>query len=433
MAWQNNPFFDTLRVLGLLEGDDQQPTNAPVMQRRTPVVDPGIGGLPGGPEARGILEADPAMSPAPPAPVLDPTQYPSGDPEMMPYWDEMQREARLSSMMDMGMKLAAMGQEIPATQRAELMANSDMGSSYPRNLYNLAQARLMAGKTPGEKGSGMRSQLETINGRVKLVNMDTGDIIADLGEGNKASQAAEPPKWQSEFDKEFSKAEAKAADALVQAGDAAPGMIQTLEVLREVAKGAPQGRLAQYSGVVTSIMEDMGASPAAIEAFTGLDPNSAAYQDAFNKIVNEMTIGKIGPGGFPAQNFSNADLQFLKDAMPALASRPEANDLKVEIAIRAAKVQQEAKDSWRAYVAEARARGQSPDWNEWNMMWAEELNGRPSILEDLAPQIEALARGGPAPAPGPAPEPGNTGGPPPGVDPEVWEEMTPEERAAWQS
>ena len=54
-----------------------------------------------------------------------------------------------------------------------------------------------------------------------------------------------------------------------------------------------------------------------------LDPKSIGSAQAFNAIVGDLVIGKIGAGGFPSNNFSNTDRTFLTDTVAKLGDDPE--------------------------------------------------------------------------------------------------------------
>lgn len=105
-----------------------------------------------------------------------------GQPMPNPYGlpDEMVAAARQQSMMGVGSQLlaAAMARD-PRTRSAALAGIGD-AADMSRPLYNMAQAKLMA--TPRERET--RTAIADVDGRSALINMETGEVIQDLGAAN---------------------------------------------------------------------------------------------------------------------------------------------------------------------------------------------------------------------------------------------------------
>jgi hypothetical protein len=96
--------------------------------------------------------------------------------------------------------------------------------------------------------------------------------------------------------------------------------------------------------------QDLGISPETLESF-GIPKNFVGDANSFESATAAMLVGKIGSGGFPSANFSNADREFLERTLPRIATDPRGNRIMVETAkrIASAKIDKvRAYRQWRA-------------------------------------------------------------------------------------
>ena len=98
------------------------------------------------------------------------------------------------------------------------------------------------------------------------------------------------------------------------------------------------GALAQQLGVPDSVMSNLG-----------LDRNAVAAGESIRGLTNQLLIGMIGSGGFPAQNFSNADRESLERALVSVANTPGGNRLIIATLRNAARVDQQVGQEWLRY------------------------------------------------------------------------------------
>lgn len=98
------------------------------------------------------------------------------------------------------------------------------------------------------------------------------------------------------------------------------------------------GALAQQLGVPDSVMANLG-----------LDRNAVAAGESIRGLTNQMLIGMLGSGGFPAQNFSNADRESLERALVSVANTPGGNRLIIATLRNAARVDQQVGQEWLRY------------------------------------------------------------------------------------
>jgi GH24 family phage-related lysozyme (muramidase) len=135
------------------------------------------------------------------------------------------------------------------------------------------------------------------------------------------------------------KARAKAGvEAEVEANKAASSAGQELQQLAglqarlERLKTGPTAPLARTAAMWA---QDLGISPETLESF-GIPKNFVGDSNSFESATAAMLVGKIGSGGFPSANFSNADREFLERTLPRIATDPRGNRIMVETAKRIA-------------------------------------------------------------------------------------------------
>lgn len=319
---------------------------------------------------------------------------------------EIMSMARNQALTGVGGQLLAAGFSRDPRARAQALAGISEAGDVSRPIYNMAQARLMS--MPKERET--RTATEEVNGRILLVDMETGETIRDLGAAPARKDGNGISINMGANEGEFQKVRAKAlGDRLTLFEDgaiAAPEKIGRLQTLGEILSGVEQGMFAEQQGQVVSALTALGAPPAAIETLTGLDPSLPASQQAAKKIIAEMTMAQIGPGGFPAQNFSNADLQFLRDGQVSINALPEANSLRIKMGIIVEQAKMDANAAWENYrmqAAEA-GMGENEAFQQFQRDYRKKLeadaaSGK-SYFADLQEEIDALkARGTPPAAP----------------------------------
>lgn len=270
---------------------------------------------------------------------------------------EMLAAARNQAQLGIGSQLMAAGFARGPNARAQAIAGLADAGDMSRPLYNMAQAKLMA--TPRERET--RTATEEVGGRLLLIDMDTGETIRDLGPAPARAKDGginiNMGPNESKFADERGKALSARLTTFEDGAIAAPEKIGRLETLGQILDGIEQGMFAEQQGQIVSALTALGAPAQAIETLTGLDPNLPASQQAAKKIIAEMTMAQIGPGGFPAQNFSNADLQFLRDGQVSINALPEANRLRIKMGIIVEQAKMDANAAWEEYSARAAEQG----------------------------------------------------------------------------
>lgn len=159
------------------------------------------------------------------------------------------------------------------------------------------------------------------------------------------------------------------------------GQIEALMQRVETGKMAPArmnlGAWGKAMGVNEDVLRGMG-----------LDPTTVGDAQALNAIAGRMVIDMIGAGGFPANNFSDADRQFITGTVPQLANDPRGNKLIMEAARRTAQLDIQKAKEWRDW----KKANKSGSFDDFEMLWADKV-GSKNHFADLAEQANAITGG----------------------------------------
>jgi hypothetical protein len=218
-------------------------------------------------------------------------------------------------------------------------------------------------------------------------NTRTGEIKAIGGGGVTINQ----PAGETEEQKVLGKARGEAQTALRDAAAKAPDNIAKLNLLGDLTAGVKTGATANVQGQAISLAKAAGVSDETIKRLGG-DPNLPATAEAINKVVNELTVGLIGPGGFPANSFSNADREFLEKIFPSIRNQPEANQIAIEVMKRTEMRKAQKQAEWRAYSARMRAEGKKANFDDFEDEYVDRLNAKEKEGNSLFAGLAELAR-----------------------------------------
>ncbi|MFA5952769.1 MAG: hypothetical protein WC807_21115 [Hyphomicrobium sp.] len=121
--------------------------------------------------------------------------------------------------------------------------------------------------------------------------------------------------------------------AMIAAANSATGNLASLTRVQTLLDQIDQGKLAPSRMSISAWAKSFGVNDDFAKSL-GLDPKKVGDAQAVQSLVNELVIGKLGPGGFPSNNFSDADRSFLTDIFPKLGNDPRANKILIETAKR---------------------------------------------------------------------------------------------------
>lgn len=181
----------------------------------------------------------------------------------------------------------------------------------------------------------------------------------------------------------------KRAVEIEESAARAPEQLSKLNLLGTLLDKATTGRLGPAEATVGAWLQAFNIDPGKV----GLNPNQPIAAEAVEKIVNELTVGMIGQGGFPANNFSDADRAFLRNIFPTISGRPEANRIALEARKRALQLTMDVADAWGEYQARAEGSGHRASFGGFERFYRAKVRDRDSF-GDLREQIANLPQSG---------------------------------------
>lgn len=154
----------------------------------------------------------------------------------------------------------------------------------------------------------------------------------------------------------------KAAATVHSGARSAETQLAQLDRLDALMQQAKTGKLTPAESTAGAWMQALGIDPAK----AGIDPNAAMVGQGFESIANKMVTGMIGGGGFPANNFSDADRAFLTKTMPQLSNTPEGNQMIMQSMRAEAQRNIEKERLWLAAKKQGKTYADfQGDWNNY--------------------------------------------------------------------
>jgi hypothetical protein len=157
--------------------------------------------------------------------------------------------------------------------------------------------------------------------------------------------AVNGPQQESAFRSEYGKELGTQAATIHTDAEAARNTLARLGQLNSLLTDFDSGKLAPFKSTVGAWAQSLGISNDALSSM-GIKPTDPINAQAVTAITNSMTTGLIGHGGFPANNFSDADRKFLQQTMPQISNTPGANSIISQAMQRAAERQVQKEDMW---------------------------------------------------------------------------------------
>lgn len=204
---------------------------------------------------------------------------------------------------------------------------------------------------------------------------------------NKASGASSvniDQRAQTEEEKALGQAAGKRAGEMMAAAASGTKQLQRLGQLEALMKNVETGRLQPGRMTMAALGKSLGVNEDFLRGI-GLDPAQVGDAQALNSITGRMVVDMIGSGGFPANNFSDADRAFITGTVPSLANDPRGNKLIMEVAKRTAQIDIEKAKAWRDW----RKTNKGGSFDDFEVDWNEKL-GSKDRFADLAKQAEAI-------------------------------------------
>lgn len=160
-----------------------------------------------------------------------------------------------------------------------------------------------------------------------------------------APQVAIDQRGQSTYDQERGKTAAAAVGTIESQAAAAPGTLRQLDQLERASQGFQTGAGAGARMTVGKIAQALGIKDDALPA--GLNKDAIASGEQIQSVTGQLVMSQIGSGGFPANNFSDADRAFLERIQPGIERTPQGNRILIGVLRANAQRNAEIGQAWR--------------------------------------------------------------------------------------
>lgn len=186
--------------------------------------------------------------------------------------------------------------------------------------------------------------------------------------------------------KAFGEAASKRAGETMAAAGAASKGLMSLSRIEGLLGQVEQGKIQPARMSISAWAKSMGLNDEVAQSL-GLDPKGVGSAQALQSLVAESVLGKIGSGGLPANNFSDADREFLVSIFPRIANDPRANKILVETARRVYQQDIAKAKAYQAFKRNPANKGQG--FADFEVEWADKT-AQQDIFGDLRRQTEEI-------------------------------------------
>jgi len=184
---------------------------------------------------------------------------------------------------------------------------------------------------------------------------------------------------ENQFSKTLNEQWGKEAADVSAAANSARDRITSVQQFMALADKVKTGKLQPTLQEVSGWAQSLGIKPESL----GIDPNTATAGQVMDKIQNRLAMQNIGPGGLPANNFSEADRKFVQATTVNKANTPEANRLISQIGIAADRRALQKDRMW----TDAYSKG--INWPTFKKQWSEYVDSTPLFPKMDSPEQAA--------------------------------------------
>lgn len=215
------------------------------------------------------------------------------------------------------------------------------------------------------------------------------DDFTTWDRGNKAAGKTEitvDNRAENEENKAAGKGAGERRATMFASAGAAHKTLANLSRVEGLLNQVSQGKMQPARMTISAWAKSMGLSDD-VATSLGLDPKGVGSAEALQALTSEMVIGKIGSGGFPANNFSDADRSFLLGTVQQLGNDPRANKIITETARRMANLDIERAKEYQAWKKDpANANGGFEDFE----LYFSDKMARRDVFGDLRREAEQI-------------------------------------------
>jgi hypothetical protein len=156
---------------------------------------------------------------------------------------------------------------------------------------------------------------------------------------------------ETSFDRERGKTLAERASDWEAASTRSAQTLGRLQRFEALNQQFTTGAGANISLTAGQVAQRLGI-PDAVLGTLGIARDQVAAGEGLRSLTSQMLVGLLGSGGFPSNNFSNADRDMLERALPALANSPNGNAVIINILRASAERDRTIGAAWREWTAQ---------------------------------------------------------------------------------
>jgi hypothetical protein len=199
------------------------------------------------------------------------------------------------------------------------------------------------------------------------------------------------PAVETEFQKTLGKTQGEQAAAIAPAANKARMAMDQYTALEQAvagmkAAGSDPGRLAGMANELAASAQAFGIDPASL----GLPANAGPYEQAL-AISNKLALANIGSdnGGLPANNFTEADRNFIMQIAPQITNTEQGLAAKIDMGRRVNKRNLDAEELWNS----GRYQQTQEGFSQYQKDWAAYVRANPLYTPEELARVKALATG----------------------------------------
>jgi hypothetical protein len=196
----------------------------------------------------------------------------------------------------------------------------------------------------------------------------------------------------NEFWNQVGKGLGTGAVEVIQGGGKAAQQMQNISAARQMVElwkeaGGSQSLAAPLQAKFTALMQAAGFNPESL----GL-PKDAGPAQALDAITKTMALGKIGgENGLPANNFSEADRNYINDMQANIKDTPSGYEAKLLLAEKAAQRTLAAQSQLQSVLASVPPEQAAQAYAAWKAKWDQSVAMQPAFTPEEKARIKNLA------------------------------------------
>ena len=159
------------------------------------------------------------------------------------------------------------------------------------------------------------------------------------------------PASDTTYDKERAKTTAETVGAWEGADTRAATTLDRVARLERLNQRFQTGALANARLTAGQVAQQLNIPNSVLDGL-GIGKDQIASGEGIRSLTMQLLTAQLGPGGFPTQNFSNADMNALRESLPGLMNTPQGNTVISEVLRAAALRDREIGAAWRQWRRE---------------------------------------------------------------------------------